>query len=229
MTASGTYLFQPSIGELGLNALARIQIRPPAVVQDHMENMRMEGNLLQSSWSAAGINLWTVDLQTMPLVQGTATYTVPATTVMILDAYISVGSGPATNRYISPFSRTDYASLGNPTSQGTPSTFWFDRLISPTITLWPVPDGGGPYVLQYYRYRQLQDAALPNGGTAEIPYVFLDAWAAGLAYRLSRIYAPSLEQIRKADAVEAFALANQQNSENVPMYIQPMISSYYSR
>ena len=192
-----------------------------------MVDARMESNFLQASWSAQGITLWTVDLQTQALTQGTATYNVPPSTVMILDAYISTGTNPPTNQYISPFSRTDYASLGNPASQGRPTTFWFNRILAPTITLWPVPDGGGPYTLQYYRYRQLDDAAIPGGINAEIPYVFLDAWAAGLAYRLSRIYAPSLEQIRKADAAEAFAIANQQDSENVAMFISPQIGNYY--
>ena len=226
MTTSATYTFAPGIGEIGLNALSRIQIRPPAITQDHMIAMRMEGNLLQAQWSNQGVTLWSVDLQTMPLVQGTATYSVPANTVMILDAYISTGS-PPTNRYISPFSRTDFASLGNPTSQGFSTVFWFDRLIAPTITLWPVPDGSGPYTLSYWRYRQIQDAEYANGGNAEIPYLFLDAWAAGLAHRLSRHYAPSLEQLRKADAVEAFQIASAQNTENVPMYISPQIGNYY--
>ena len=223
---SNTYNFAPGIGELGLNALSRIQIRPPAITNDHMIAMRLEGNFLQAEWSNKGVTLWTVDQQTQALTQGTATYNVPANTIMILDAYISTGS-PATNRYITPFSRTDFASLGNPTSQGFPTTFWFDRLIAPSLTLWPVPDGGGPYTLNYYRYRQIQDAEYVGGLNAEIPYTFLDAWSAGLAHRLSRHYAPSLEQIRKADAMEAFAIASAQNVENVPVYIQPMISNYY--
>lgn len=227
MATSGVYNFAPTVGELGLNAFNRIQVRPAAITQEHMINLRMESNFLQAEWQNKGVSLWTVDLQTVSLVQGTATYTVPASTVMILDAYISIGSSPVTNRYISPISRTDYASLGTPTQQGFPTSFWYDRLIAQTLTLWPVPDGGGPYTLQYYRYRQIQDAEYASGGTPEIPYLFLDAWAAGLAHRLARIYAPTLEMARKADAMEAWQIASTQGVENVPMYITPMIGSYF--
>ena len=37
------------------------------------------------------------------------------------------------------------------------------------------------------------------GGKAAVPYWWLNAYVADLAHRLSRIYAPNLEQLRKAD------------------------------
>lgn len=175
-------------------------------------------------WVNAGVTLWTVDQQTIPLVQGTATYTVPADTVMILDLYIVINNG--NNRLILPFSRTDYASLATPLQQGVPTSFWFDRVLAPTVTFWPVPDGNETSAV-YWRYRQIQDANVRQGGNAEIPYLFLDAFVAGLAHRLSRIYAPALEQQRKADADEAFLLASKQNVENAPLYITPGLSSFY--
>lgn len=226
MATSATFAFSPSIGELALNAWSRIRIKPAALTQEHMFQLRLEGNFLQAQWSVSGITLWTVDLQTVALTQGTATYTVPSNTVMILDAYISTGT-PSINRFISPISRTDYASLANPTSQGYPTSYWFDRLIAPTITLWPVPDNGATYTLSYYRYRQLQDATVPGGLDPEIPYLALDAWAAGLSHRLSRHFAPELEILRKADAVEAFNLFAAEYTENVPLYITPGISGYF--
>lgn len=227
MTASGTTAFAPTIGELLLNAFARIQVRSPALTQDHLVNARMESNLLQAQWSNAGVNLWTVDLQTTTLVQGTASYTVEASTVMILDAYVSTGTTTVTDRFISPISRTEYASQPNKAQQAPPTSYWFDRLIAPTITLWPVPDGNGPYTLKYYRYRQIQDAEYAGGLTPEVPYLFLDAWAAGLAHRLARFYAPELEVVRKADAMEAWGVAANQNVENVPTYFIPGLSGYY--
>ena len=226
MTTSGTYSFSPSIGELSLNSFARIQIRPAAITQDHLVNMRLEGNFLQAEWGSHGLTLWTVDLQTVPLVQGTATYTVPANTIMILDAYIGTGN-PVINRYISPISRTDYASLAYPTQPGYPTSFWYDRLIAQTITLWPVPDGANTYQLSYYRYRQIQDAEYAGGLNPEVPYLALDAWSAGLSHRLARIYAPDLEQIRKADAVEAFNIFSNQFVENVSLFISPQLGQYY--
>jgi len=223
---SGTYLFSPSLGEVVLNAFARIGVRRTEIVQTHLMDARMEANLLLAKMSDIQPNLWTVDLQALPLLQGSGTYTVPAETAMILDAYIRFGN-PATDRSIYPISRSEYSTYPNKSSQAFPTIFWFDRLVSPTITLWPVPDGNGPYTLFYYRVRQIQDAEYVNGQNIEVPYLWLDAFTAGLAARLARIYAPSLEGQRKMDADEAWALAAKQDSENVYMMFNPGLSSYF--
>lgn len=228
MAYSGTYSFSPSIGELVLNAYGRIQLRGPALVAQHWFDARTEGNLLQISWANLGVNLWTVDLQSVPLVQGTPTYNVPSNTIAILDTYISITSGGQTiDRPILGISRSDYAAQPNKLQQAPPTTWWFDRLTSPTITLWPVPDSGGPYTLNYYRYRLIQDAVVAGGIQPEMPIRWLDAWAAGLAHRLARLHAPALEQMRKADAKEAWDIASTQDVENVPIRIMPQIGTYY--
>lgn len=229
MATSGTYSFAPATADLIMLAFARIGLARTQLLQEHFLNAQREANLWLGSISNMGPNLWTVDLQTQVLVEGTATYSVPASTVMILDPYIRTGSGDSVNdRVISPISRTDYASLPNKESQGQPTSFWFNRQISPTISLWPVPDGNGPYTLRYYRYRQVQDANLQNAENVEIPYLFFDAFVAALAYRMARIYAPALEAARKLDAQEAWDIAATQNVENAPMAIYPGLSSYFS-
>jgi len=225
MATSGTYSFSPDLGSMALNALARVGVRRTEITPQHMQDAYLESNYLQQRFQNDGLTLWTVDLQTIPLVQGTATYNVPVTTVQILDLYIVIGSG--NNRLITPFSRTDYASLANPNTPGVPTSFWFDRLATtPTITFWPVPDGNETSA-QYYRYRNIQDANIRQGGNVEVPYLWLDAFAAGLAHRLARIYAPALEQQRKADFDEAYASASKQNTENVPFYITVGLSGYF--
>jgi hypothetical protein len=60
-----------------------------------------------------------------------------------------------------------------------------------------------------------------------MPYRWLDAFVAGLAHRLARAYKPALEQIRKADADEAWGIAANQDVENLPIYITPALGSYY--
>jgi hypothetical protein len=230
MSYSGTYNFSPSVAELVLNAYGRIGLRGPALVAQHWVDARTEGNLLQLEWQNRGVQLFTVDLQTVPLVAGVATYSVPDNTMMILDTYIEVNSGgQPIDRIILGVSRSDYAAYPNKTIQAPPTTWWFDRLISPTITLWPVPDSSQPYVLKYYRYRLIQDAVLAGGIQPEMPVRWLDAWAAGLAHRLARLHAPPLEQLRKADAEEAWQNAATQDFENTPIRIQPMISTYWRR
>ena len=232
MSSSGTYDFSVSNGEAVIAAFERVKVRAPELRQEHFVTARREMNLLLAQAANLQVNLWKVQLDTIPMVSGTATYSVPANTVLILDAYITTNPGSQfgqNNRYVTQFSRTEYASLSNPNTPGPPTQFWFDRLISPTVTMWPVPDNNGPYTFGYYRVLQMQDANLPNGETPDLPYLWLDWFVAGLAHRLSRVYAPDLEAIRKADAQEAWNIAAAQNIEVTNLSIQPSVSRYYLR
>jgi hypothetical protein len=238
MATSNTYTFNPSLGELVLYAYNLIGIRNTAVLQEHMEAARMASNMLCARWSNQGVNLWAVDLVTTPLVTGTATYAVDGNTVMILDAYVqNDDSGANIDRIILPVSRTEYASYPNKEQQGFPTVYWFDRLISasrstgsagPTVTLWPVPNtDNGPQSLKYYRVRQIQDSALTNGQTVEIPFLWLEAFAYGLAMRLAQIWNPAAVAMIKPMADESYQIAADQNVETAQQYISPMISSYF--
>ena len=225
MATSGTFFFNPPLGSLALAAFSRCQIKRTELTAEHMDNAYLETNLLQADWGADGITWWTVELITQPLTVGVATYTVPLNVVSVLDVYINNGSY---NRLITAFSRTDYASLANPTQQAFPTSFWYDRLIPATLTLWPTPDGANTYTMGYYVYTQTQDAVLRQGGNAQVPYFWLDAYVADLAHRLARHHAPALEAVRKADRDEAYGKACKQ-VEPSPMYISPGISDYFPR
>lgn len=227
MATSGTYNYSMSNADMVMSAFALLQIRRTSVLAEHMADARTQLNLLLSSWSNLQVNLWSVDLVTVPLVQGQATYSVDPSTVMILDAYLSFNGAPLSNRLLFPISRTEYASYSNPAAPGVPSVFWYDRLINPTITLWLVPDQTSSYTLNYYRCRQIQDANLPAGETPEIPYRWLDAMVTGLAARLAKIYAPQLEDKREADAQKAWNIAATQDTENVDLVLAPQIGNYF--
>jgi hypothetical protein len=228
MATSGTYTYNPALGEIVLYSYNLIGVRNTAVLQEHMAAARMAANMMLSNWGNRGVNLWAVDLITTPLVQGTSTYAVDSNTVMILDAYIETdnGSGQPIDRLILPISRTEYASYPNKEQQGFSTTYWFDRLLSPTVTLWPVPDGTTTS-FKYYRVRQLQDANLQNGQQVEIPYLWMEAFAYGLAQRLAVIWAPERVQILKPMADEAYQIAADQNVETAQQYISPIISGYF--
>lgn len=231
MTTSGTYTFNPSLGEITLYAYNLCGLRNTSLLQEHMEAARMSANMLCSNWSNRGVNLWAVDLVTVPLVAAQSTYNVDLNTVMILDAYMQIdnGGGAPIDRIIMPVSRTEYASYPNKEQEGFTTTFWFDRLISPnpTITLWPVPDGSSAQYLKYYRVRQIQDAALQNGVQVEIPYLWMDAFAYGLAARLAVIWAPDKMALLKPLADEAYNVAAEQNIEQAQQYISPQIGGYF--
>lgn len=223
MPTSGTTDFTLTLGNLALLAFGRIGIRRAAITQDHLQDFLLEANLMQAEWSADGINWWTVDQVTTPLVAGTATYSVPENVISVLDVIINNNS---TNRLIMPFSRTDYASLGDPTSQGFPTSYWYDRALEPTIVLWPVPDSSTTYSMSYYVYTMTEDATFGNETTPAVPYWWLDAYVAGMSHRLSRHWAPALEQIRGADALRSYQTACKQ-VEPAPIYVTPGLSGYY--
>jgi len=229
MATSGTYTFNPSLGELTLYAYNLCGVRNTALLQEHFEAARMATNLMLSRWSNQGVNLWKVDLVTTPLITGQATYTVEPKTVMILDAYITTDdTGADIDRIILPVSRTEYASYPNKAQQGFPTVYWFDRLLSPTVTLWPVPNvDSRPQTLKYYRVTQVEDANLTNAQNVDIPYLWLEAFAYGLASRLAVIWAPDKVQILKPMADESYDIASRQNVEQAQQYISPMISGYF--
>lgn len=229
MTTSGTYTFNPSLGELVIYAFNLCGLRGTSVLQEHMQSARMASNMLLSRWANQGVNLWKVDLVTVPLVTGQSTYTVSANTVVILDAYVTNDmTGENIDRIIMPVSRTEYASYPNKEQQGFPTVFWFDRLLSPTVTLWPVPNvDNGPSTLSYYRVTQIQDSNLSSGQTVDIPYLWMEAFAYGLATRLSQIWAPDKLALLKPFADEAYAIAAEQNIETAQQYISPMVSGYF--
>lgn len=229
MASSGTYAFAPSNGELVLSAFARLQIFAPELTAAHMTNARSELNYMFVEWANTGPNLWKVPLFQIPLVSGQATYPIDPTVIMILDAYRSTNTNTDAETRIPmvPITRSEYASYPKPTMRAPPTVFWFDRMIAPTVTLYPTPTDGGPYVYNFYGAQQLQDADYSGAQTPDVPYRWFDALVAGLAHRMARIYRPAIEQLRKADAAEAFGKAATQDTENAPTRIAPGVRGYY--
>lgn len=228
MGTSGTTSFSLSSASISVAAYSRIGIRRTELLAEHMQDAYTESNLMLSKFANLPVNLWTVELVQVPLIQGTATYSVDASTLNVLDAYISFNSAPLSNRLIFPISRTEYASYSNPTAQGTPSVFWYDKLINPSITVWLVPDQTSAYTLNYYRTRQIQDSNLTGGQSPEVPYRWLDCMVAELSHRLARIWKPELEAQRKIDAKEAWDIASTEDVEDVGLTVAPMLSNYLS-
>ena len=229
MTTSGTYSYNPSLGEIILYAFNMLGVRNTALTQEHMLSARTAANLLLADWSNETPNLWKVDQVVTPLVAGQATYVVDPKTVMILDAYMTINNGlsPAIDRIILPVSRSEYATYPNKTQQGFTTVFWFDRLISPTVTLWPVPDGTSAQYLTYYRVTQMQDAGFAGGQTVDIPYRWLNAFADGMAVQLGRSWNPTSIATNKSFADASYARAYAQDTENTPFYISPMLGSFF--
>lgn len=227
MTTSGTYTFNPSLGEVTIYAYQLIGVRPTALLQEHMDAARTATNMMFTRWSNQGVNLWSMQFFTTNLVQGQSVYQVDPSVVVMLDAYISTGTAPDTiDRIILPISRTEYMSYPNKVQQGFPTTFWFNRQLQPNVTLWPVPDGTQTSIT-YSAVVRLQDANLTGTEQMDIPPVWLEAMVYGLAYRLAQIWAPEKVAVFKPQADESYEIAAKQNVETANQYISPQISGYF--
>ena len=230
MATSATFNFNETASNLALNAFGRIGIRRAEITAQHMADALLEANLLQVEFTCRQPNLFLDELYSIPLVQGTASYPIPSRMVNIQAPYITTTSGGvSTDRIIFGYSTWEYAAIPDKTSQGTPSQFWYDRVVPPVIYLWPVPDGNADYVLNIRILHQFEDAVFTGGTTVAAPYRWLDAWTSGLAARLAQIYKPDMAERMDAKAERAWGIAATQDSEDVPMYIIPQSIGQYFR
>lgn len=183
-------------------------------------------NLLFTDWANRGINMWTIEQGTQTLTQGTATYTLPADTVDLIEHVIRTGAGNASTQadlQITRISVSTYSSIPNKLQQARPIQVWINRQqAAPQFTVWPVPDGSQTYQFVYWRLRRIDDAG--NGvNTQDIPFRFINALVAGLAYYLSLKIPGAMDrmQVLKAQYDEAWDLASTEDREKAAVRFVP--------
>jgi hypothetical protein len=141
---------------------------------------------------------------------------------------IQYGPIPPTDRVLYPMSRADYSALAIKTQQGQPTSFWFDRQTIPTVSFWPTADGNGPYIFQYYALTQMQDASVQNGALVDIPYRFMEAYAAACAAHLAMKWRQDLAPALEAYARQVWQEAADADREVVSMYLSPSFDGYFN-
>jgi len=176
-------------------------------------------NLMFADWANRGLNLWTVKQGTQALTQGTATYTFTADYADLLEVVVR-RSG--IDYELDRMSRGDYLTLPNKTTEGRPSQYYFNRQVSPEITLWATPDNSTDTLVYYYVQRMDDADTMIN--TTDAPFRFLPCMVAGLAYYLAVKRAPDRIQLLKALYEEEFQRAADEDSDRVPLKLQPSIS-----
>ena len=176
-------------------------------------------NLMFADWANRGLNMWTVNQATISVVSGTATYTLSSDYVDLLEVVLRNSSG--TDFTLTQMSRSEYLKIPNKSNSGQPSQYFFDRQVTPTITLWSTPDDS--YTLVFYYVRRIEDAdTLVN--TTDAPFRFLPCMAAGLAYYIAIKRAPERIQILKSIYEEEFQRAAAEDASSTPLKLTPNIS-----
>jgi hypothetical protein len=184
MATSGTTTFDLSLVESAEEAWERAGSEVRSGYD--LRTTRRSINLLMADWANRGVNLWTVASDSITLVPGTATYAVPDAAVDLIEQVIRTGAGSATTQAdltCYRISVSTYASIPNKLSPGRPLQVLVTRgQAGNSITLWPVPDSATPYVFTFWYLRRMSDAPLSGNQTNDLPYRFLNAFVAGLAY-----------------------------------------------
>ena len=113
-----------------------------------LRTARRSLNLMFADWANRGINMWTFEQGTIPLVQGLNTYTLPNDTVDLLDHVIRTQANQQSNQAdltITRISVSTYATIPNKLTQARPIQVWVQRLdgqVSPTGYTYQSADTG---------------------------------------------------------------------------------------
>jgi hypothetical protein len=127
MPTSGTVAFNLDLSNLIEEAFERVggELRSGY----DLRTARRSLNLLTIEWANRGINLWTMEQGSFPLVTGQAIYPIPVDTIQILDTVIRQNPGTLNqiDINISNIAEPTYSSIPNKLTQGRPIQYWFNR------------------------------------------------------------------------------------------------------
>lgn len=243
MTISSTRSFNPDFAEIYEDAFeqAGLELR----TGNDVITARRSMNLLLLEWANKGINLWTIDSQTIAAASVTAgdyEYEIDIDTVAVLDVAIRTNAGVVNSqvdRQLTEISAATYAQISNKLMRGAPTQFWINRTgirnVSGSthqydkLVLWPVPDQSSYYTIVYYRMKRMADAGTGATATPEAPARFLPALVTGLALKIAK-KKPMVPQTKVAELRADYELllseAQGEDRERQDLSIVPDMSGY---
>jgi hypothetical protein len=231
MVTSGTSAFNLNLNDLVEEAFERCGAELRTGYD--LRTARRSLNLLTIEWANRGINLWTIEQGSIPMVQGQIVYNLPIDTIDLLEHVVRTQTGQQqTDINISRISVDTYSTIPNKNAQGRPIQVWINRqsgadypttgVKAPTINVWPAPDQNNFYTFIYWRLRRLQDAG-DGDTTQDIPFRFLPCLVAGLAYHLSLKIPNALDRsvALKMQYEELWQQAADEDREKAPLRLAP--------
>lgn len=231
MTTSGTATFNLDLNEIFEEAFERCGTELRTGYQ--FRTARRSLNLLTIEWANRGVNLWTIEEGSIPMVTGQAIYDLPVDTIDLIEHVIRKGTNQNQQDIsITRISVSTYATIPDKNATGQPIQVWVDRqsgattptgINYPKIHVWPTPNNpGSQYTFVYWRLKRINDA---GGGvnTMDIPFRFYNCLIAGLSYYLSAKIPGAEGRVAslKQDYEEQWRLASEEDREKAAIRFVP--------
>ena len=227
---SGEAEFNPQIDDIIEEAYERTGVLGTRTGYQ-LRSARRSLNLLFSEWGNRGVHLWKIKLAKIPLVEGQAEYNFasdsanfPEDIDQVLEAYYRNNSDATAPQDIAltKIDRSQYSQTPNKLAKGTPSQYYVERKLNPSIFLYTTPSSSvssttTPTNFQFcfYYLARIQDAGSYNF-TSDVVNRFYPCMMSGLAYYLSMKVSPErtpeLERIYESEMLRALDADNQGTS-----------------
>ena len=225
-----TNRFNPAIDDIIEEAFERTNIRGTRTGYQ-LRSARRSLNIMFQEWENRGVHLWKVKLAKVPLILGQAEYSFatdsinfPSDMSDMLEAYYRNNSTTTAPQDIAltQISRSQYNATPNKLTQGTPSQYYVERKINPSIFLYATPNSSvssttTPSSFQFCFY-YLSKIENPGAYTnvSDVVNRFYPCMMSGLAYYLSMKFSPErtldLERIYESEMLRALDADNQGTS-----------------
>jgi hypothetical protein len=212
--------FNPQIDDIIEEAFERTGVHG-ARTGYQLRSARRSLNIMFQEWGNRGVHLWKVKLAKVPLVEGQAEYNFasdsanfPQDIDTVLEAYYRNNSDATAPQDIAltKIDRSAYSQTPNKLAKGTPSQYYVERKINPSIFLYTTPSS---FQFCFYYLAKIQDAGSYNY-TSDVVNRFYPCMMSGLAYYLSQKYSPDrsqeLERRYESELLRALDADNQGTS-----------------
>ena len=227
---SGTTEFDPQMDDIIEEAYERTGVLGTRTGYQ-LRSARRSLNILFQEWGNRGVHLWKVKLAKVPLIEGQAEYSYasdsanfPSDISDVLEGYYrnnSTTTAPV-DVALTKIDRSTYSQTPNKLSKGTPSQYYVERKLNPSIFLYTTPSSSvsstttpSSFQFCFYYLAKIQDV----GGyshTSDVVNRFYPCMMSGLAYYLSMKVSPErtqeLERIYESEMLRALDADNQGTS-----------------
>ena len=200
--------FNPQIDDIIEEAFERTGVRGTRTGYQ-LRSARRSLNIMFQEWGNRGVHLWKVKLAKIPLVLGQAEYNYASDSTnfpddidSVLEAFYrnnSVTTAPV-DVALTKIDRSAYSATPNKLTQGTPSQYYVERKLNPSVFLYATPSSSvsntttpSSFQFCFYYLSKIQDVGAYTN-TSDVVNRFYPCMMSGLAYYLSLKFSPDMSQ-----------------------------------